>query len=50
MRPESLGNYAGTGGLRLGDFIEAKMGEDGTDFAKLPTMLIVRRGLSKAKH
>jgi len=51
LRPESLGDYVGTDGLRLGDFVEAEVNDDGgIKFARLPTMLLVRRGLSKARH
>jgi len=50
LRPESIGNYTGADGLRLGDFVEADVKPDGLEFAKVPSMLLVRRGLSKARH
>jgi len=50
LRPESLGNYVGTDGIRLGDFIEAEVSDDRIKFTQMPTMLLVRRGLSKARH
>jgi len=50
LRPESLGNYDGSDGIRLGDFVEAEIREDGMGFAKVPTMLVVRKSLSKARH
>ncbi|MBS7628615.1 hypothetical protein KEJ23_01355 [Candidatus Bathyarchaeota archaeon] len=50
MRPKSLGNYLGTDGVKLGDFAEAEISDSGLEFAKMPTMLIVRRGLSKVKN
>jgi site-specific recombinase XerC len=50
LRPETLGNYNGMDGLRLGDFIEAKISDNEIEFTKLPTMLIVRKSLSKARH
>lgn len=50
LRPESLGNYVGTDGMRLGDLLEAEIGEDGMKFTRLPAMVLVRRGLSKARH
>jgi site-specific recombinase XerC len=50
IRPESLGNYDGTDGLRLGDFVEAEVKRDGIEFSKIPTMLVVRKGLSKVRH
>jgi len=50
LRPETLGNYNGSDGLRLGDFIEAKISDNEIEFTKIPTMLIVRKSLSKARH
>lgn len=50
LRPESLGDYLGTDGIRLGDFTEAKISSDGIEFEKVPTILLVRRALSKARH
>jgi len=50
LRPESLGNYLGTDGLRLGDFTEASIGSDKITFEKLPGVSVVRRGLSKSRH
>ena len=50
LRPESLGNYAGTDGLKVGDFFKAEIGSDGVEFSHLPAMLLVRRGLSKVRH
>ena len=50
LRPESLGDYLGTDGIRLGDFTEAKVRDDGIEFEKVPTILLVRRALSKARH
>jgi hypothetical protein len=45
LRPESLGNYDGSDGLRLGDFVEAEIQPDGVKFVKVPTMLVVRKSL-----
>jgi site-specific recombinase XerC len=50
LRPESLGNYEGTDGIRLGDFVEAKITEKGIEFPKIPTPLVIRKGLSKVRH
>lgn len=50
LRPESLGNFTGTDGMRLGDFREAKVTSDGITFGKVPSMLTVRNPLSKARH
>ena len=50
LRPESLGDYLGTDGIRLEDFTEAKVSAKGVEFGKVPTTLLVRRALSKARH
>jgi len=50
LRPESIGNYDGSDGLRLRDFVEAEITDEGLRVSKLPTMLLVRRSLSKARH
>ena len=50
LRPESLGDYLGTDGIRLEDFTEAKVSDGGVEFAKVPAVLLVRRTLSKARH
>jgi len=36
LRPHSLGNYNGSDGIRLGDFVEAEISESGVEFAKVP--------------
>ena len=50
LRPESLGNYAGDDGLRLGDLTEAELIADGVEFSKKPTLVVVRKTLSKTKN
>ena len=50
LRPESLGDYLGTDGIRLEDFTEAKISAKSIEFGKVPTTLLVRRALSKARH
>jgi hypothetical protein len=50
LRPESLGDYTGIDGLKLGDFVEAQLSENGIEFPRIPTVLLVRKGLSKARH
>ncbi len=50
LRPESLGDYLGTDGIRLADFTEAKISSGRVEFEKVPTALLVRRALSKARH
>jgi hypothetical protein len=49
LRPESLGNYTGTDGLRLKDLNELKIGEK-IEFEKVPTVINVKSLLSKARH
>jgi len=36
LRPESLGNYDGSDGIRLGDFVEAEIREDVWNSPKCP--------------
>ena len=50
LRPESIGNYDGSDGLRLGDFVEAEITDEGLKVSKIPTMIVIRKGLSKARH
>jgi len=50
LRPQSIGNYLGTDGLRIGDLQEIKL--DGSDLMilEVPSMIVVRKNLSKARH
>jgi hypothetical protein len=50
LRPETLGNYRGTDGLRLRDLPELRVNENGVEFERVPTMVVVRPTLSKARH
>ncbi len=50
LRPQSLGNYVGTDGLMLKDFLEAEISRDGIEFTKVPTILVVRKSLSKVRR
>jgi hypothetical protein len=50
LRPESLGNYDGSDGLKLGDFAEAEVHPDHIEFKRVPSILIIRKNLSKARH
>lgn len=50
LRPESLGDYLGSDGLVLGDFAEALIHDDRMEFQKAPTILRIRKTLSKARH
>ena len=49
LRPESLGNYEGTDGLRLKDVKGLRLIEN-IDFEKMPVMVSVKSMLSKAKN
>jgi hypothetical protein len=50
LRPEVVGNYDATDGLTVGDLPELKVEGSSITFLKIPTMVIVRRELSKAGH
>jgi hypothetical protein len=50
LRPQTLGNYDGTDGIRLEAFPGAEIRQDGVEFRKAPAMLIVRKNLSTARH
>ncbi len=50
LRPEVLGDYGGSDGLRLGDLPEVRVAGKELTFAKIPTSVVVRAELSKAGH
>jgi hypothetical protein len=50
LRPQTLGNASGTDGLRAKDLPDMSMEGNRVVFTKVPTMVIVRPSLSKAKH
>jgi len=50
LRLQSLGDYMGRDGLTIGDFPELKIEDDEVIFEKIPTLLRVRKELSKTKH
>jgi len=52
FRPGVLGNHRGTDGLEMRDLPEIQIDREtmAVTFAVVPTMVIVRRGLSKAGH
>jgi len=50
LRPEVIGNYDATDGLTVGDLPEMRVEGREETFLKIPTMIIVRRELSKAGH
>jgi len=47
VRLEILGDYLGTDGLKLKDFPELAMGRNSVEFEEIPTMITVRKALSK---
>ncbi len=49
LRPESLGDYEGTDGLRLGDLKELKISDE-IQFDRIPATVMVKSKLSKARH
>ena len=49
LRPESLGDYEGTDGLRLADLKELKLSDE-IQFDKIPATVMVKSKLSKARH
>ena len=50
LRLETLGNYKGDDGLRIGDLPEVRIDHGVVSFARTPTLVIVRDELSKARH
>ena len=48
LRPEALGNYRGTDGLRLGDLLDLRIKGKTVSFDKLPAQVVVRPQLSKS--
>ncbi len=50
LRPEVLGNYYATDGLRLKDFPDLRIKGDSVEFTRFPAMVVVRPELSKASH
>ncbi|MEM3514826.1 MAG: hypothetical protein QW495_05835, partial [Candidatus Hadarchaeum sp.] len=50
LRPETLGNYTGSDGLRVRDLPEVRIVKGRVEFARVPTMVVVREPLSKARH
>src|SRR5208282_6029972 len=49
-RPQVIGNYLGTDGLRLDDLPELVVSKRHVEFSKVPAMIRVRAANSKAKH
>jgi len=50
LRLQTLGNYTGYDGLTIRDLPELKIKGAEVNFAKIPTMVVVRSALSKARH
>jgi hypothetical protein len=50
LRIQVLGNYKGTGGLKLGDLPGLKVQDKSIEFEQIPLQIVVRPGLSKAGH
>ena len=49
LRPESLGDYEGTDGLRIGDLKDLHLSDE-IQFEKVPATVMVKSKLSKARH
>jgi len=50
LRPQVLGDVNGSDGLKIGDLPELEVKGSEVSFTKVPTMVVVRAGLSKARH
>jgi len=50
LRPETIGNFKGTDGLKLSDLPELRINEGKIEFVKIPTIIRVRSTLSKKRH
>jgi hypothetical protein len=50
LRPQTIGNHDGRDGLTLKDLPEVRIENDEVKFEKIPTMIVVRPTLSKARH
>ena len=49
LRPETIGNHDGSDGLTLCDLPELQVKDNTVVFEKIPTMIVVRPGLSKTR-
>jgi len=49
IRPEVLGSYKGSDGLKVMDFPELEIKDNEVTFTKIPTMIIIRPELSKTR-
>lgn len=50
VRPEVIGSFEGNDGLRIGDLPELTLEHDSVGFTGVPSVVEVRRELSKASH
>jgi integrase len=50
LRPETIGDYKGQDGITIHDLPELTIGHGEANFETIPTMVIVRSSLSKARH
>ncbi len=50
LRPEVIGNYRGTDGLKVRDIPDLKIYGSKVEFVRVPAMVIVRPNLNKAGH
>jgi hypothetical protein len=50
LRLQTLGDYQGQDGLRIGDLPELRIDNRGVTFSTVPTLVVVRKELSKAGH
>jgi hypothetical protein len=50
VRIKTIGNYQGNDGLRIRDLPEMTIEEQTVGFESVPTLMVVRRELSKARH
>jgi hypothetical protein len=49
LRPATIGNAEGTDGLKLGDLPELEVRGEMVSFAKVPTLVVVRKRISKIR-
>ena len=50
LRPKSIGDYRGLDGITIRDLPELAIGHGEANFETIPSMVIVRSSLSKARH
>ena len=50
MRPQVLGNYRGTDGLRISDIKDIRVSKDGVEVLREPVRIIIRSELSKKEN